>query len=106
MSTGWQAIFEHYNIAAHDFAAQPFYLSAEQIKLATRSLIKTKDREARVLCKQDTRESRPTLFKKLGLFILPVANSNAYNFWAFDFADKADYNSIYLLNSAKFEVQA
>ena len=28
----------------------------------------------RIICKQDTRESRPDIFKELGLFLLPVKN--------------------------------
>ncbi len=43
-------------------------ISADQIKAATNNL------EPRILCKQDTRESRPRVFQERGLFILPVKN--------------------------------
>jgi hypothetical protein len=64
----WQKIFEAYKIDKYRFAKQPFFISAEQIKAATNNL------EPRILCKQDTRESRPSIFQERGLFILPVKN--------------------------------
>lgn len=70
----WQAIFEHYQIDNHDFDTAPYYLSANDIKKATKQFEATGECEARILCKQDTRESRPELFKQLGLFILPIKN--------------------------------
>ena len=39
---------------------------------------KTTEKEPRVLCKQDTRESRPQIFKDNNLFILPIKNGT-YN---------------------------
>jgi len=70
----WQAIFEQYHIATHDFDDSPYLLRADDIKKATKQFEATGEREPRILCKQDTRESRPELFKKLGLFILPIKN--------------------------------
>lgn len=64
----WANIFAKYNLFAHDFAAQPFYLTAPQIKAATNN------QEPRILCKRDTRESCPTVFRERGLFILPITN--------------------------------
>lgn len=66
--TAWQKIFRAYKIDDFSFAKQPFLISAEQIKAATNNL------EPRILCKQDTRESRPIVFQERNLFILPVKN--------------------------------
>lgn len=70
----WNSIFEKYRIDEHDFDEKPFILTAKQIKEATSHYQTTAEREVRILCKQDTRESRPTLFKEKGLFILPIKN--------------------------------
>jgi len=70
----WQSIFETYHIFEHDFAKEPFILTAEQIKKATSHFTSTTEREVRVLCKQDTRESRPKVFVENDLFILPIKN--------------------------------
>jgi len=70
----WKKIFETHDVMAHDFSASPFFISAQEIKEATRSFVKTRNREPRILCKQDTRESRPEIFQKNNLFILPVKN--------------------------------
>jgi hypothetical protein len=70
----WQSIFDSYNIYEHDFTKAPFVLTAEQIKRATAHFTTTTEREVRVLCKQDTRESRPQIFIENNLFILPVRN--------------------------------
>jgi hypothetical protein len=66
----WRSIFDAYNIDKHDFAKSPFILTAEQIKQATAHFKSTTEREVRVLCKQDTRESRPEVFVEKGLFYL------------------------------------
>lgn len=70
----WDAIFERYGIARHDFDAEPFQISAQQIKEACQHFERTSQKEVRLLCKQDTRESRPRAFRERGLFILPVRN--------------------------------
>ncbi len=70
----WQSIFDTYNIHKHDFSQSPFTLTAEQIKKATAHFTSTTEREVRVLCKQDTRESRPQVFIENNLFILPIKN--------------------------------
>lgn len=72
----WQAIFDKYAIHRHNFETKPFYLSAKQIKTATQHFSVTGQREVRILCKQDTRESRPLVFQENGLFILPVKNGH------------------------------
>jgi len=70
----WQSIFEAYKIIENDFVKGPFILTASQIKTATAGYTQTSQREVRVLCKQDTRESRPKVFVDNGLFILPIKN--------------------------------
>ena len=73
-SPSWRAIFDRYEIANHDFDAAPFPITARQINVACQHFTRTSDREVRILCKQDTRESRPQVFRDRGLFILPVKN--------------------------------
>jgi hypothetical protein len=70
----WLSIFDKYEIHKHDFSQSPYILTAEQIKKATAHFNSTTEREVRVLCKQDTRESRPQVFADNNLFILPVKN--------------------------------
>jgi hypothetical protein len=70
----WLSIFDKYDIHNHDFDKSPFVINAEQIKKATAHFSTTNEKEVRVLCKQDTRESRPTVFSEKGLFILPIKN--------------------------------
>ena len=70
----WEEIFKKYNIDEHNFDEQPFIITAEQIKSATYQFKTTGEREVRILCKQDRREDRPEIFKKHGLFLLPIQN--------------------------------
>ena len=70
----WEKIFNDYEILSTDFDKEPFYLSAEQIKRSCQDFKKTAEKEVRILCKQDTRESRPEIFKENNLFILPIKN--------------------------------
>ena len=70
----WQSIFDTYKIHEHDFIQSSFVLTAEQIKKATSHFTSTAEREVRILCKQDTRESRPQVFVDNNLFILPIKN--------------------------------
>ncbi len=73
-SKSWKKIFNDYKIAEHDFSKSPFPLSAAQIKKACQRFKETGQKEVRILCKQDSRESRPDVFKKHNLFLLPVKN--------------------------------
>lgn len=75
-SNSWQKIFDDYKILEHDFSKSYFALSAEQIKRACQNFESTGEKEVRILCKQDTRESRPEIFKKNNLFILPTKNGH------------------------------
>lgn len=73
-SESWKKIFDDYRILEHDFTKSHYLLSAEQIKVSVQDFKKTSQKEVRVLCKQDTREQRPDIFKENGLFILPTKN--------------------------------
>ena len=73
-SPSWQAIFRRYDIGKHDFVRAPFPISAQQIKEACQHFQRVSQKEVRILCKQDTREARPQVFRDAGLFILPVRN--------------------------------
>lgn len=69
----WGKIFSDYKILEHDFST-PFILTAEQIKKSCQDFSRTAEKEVRILCKQDTRESRPQIFVDNDLFILPIKN--------------------------------
>lgn len=73
-SKSWKKIFDDYKILDHDFSKSPFPLSATQIKKACQKFKETGEKEVRILCKQDSRESRPDVFRKHNLFLLPVKN--------------------------------
>lgn len=64
----WQQVFTARRLHEHDFAQAPAFLKATDFKSATGNL------EPRIYCKQDTRESRPQVFKDRNLFILPAKN--------------------------------
>ena len=72
----WNAIFERYSIQDHDFDTKPFEISGDQIKEACQHFLRTSEKEVRILCKQDSREERPQVFRERGLFILPVKNGH------------------------------
>lgn len=77
-SASWSKIVKDYNVLNHDFSKKPFEITAEQIKLSCQDFRETGQKEVRILCKQDTRDSRPDVFKRNNLFILPVKNG-VYN---------------------------
>ena len=58
-NTSWEKIFNDYKILEHDFSEEPFEITAAQIKMACQEFKGTGEKEVRILCKQDTRESRP-----------------------------------------------
>lgn len=74
----WKKIYDDCNIGQHDFTKGPFVLEAEQIKKACQNFKNTAEKEVRILCKQDSRESRPQIFKDNNLFILPKHNGVYY----------------------------
>lgn len=70
----WSKIFHDHHIEQHDFKKSPFPLTSDQIKKSCQEFKKTGEKEPRILCKQDSRESRPQIFRDNGLFILPIKN--------------------------------
>ncbi len=75
-SRSWEKIFDDYSILEHDFDESPFPISAAQIKRACQDFRQTGEKEVRILCKQDSREDRPEVFQKHGLFLLPIKNGH------------------------------
>jgi hypothetical protein len=73
-SNSWKKIFEDYKILDHDFSKTPFYITAKSIKKSVQSFENTNEKEVRILCKMDTRESVPEIMKENGLILLPVKN--------------------------------
>lgn len=74
----WNKIFEYMGMEKHDFDKSPFELKADDIKKACQEFTKTAEKEVRILCKQDQRNSRPQIFKDNNLFILPKHNGSYY----------------------------
>lgn len=74
----WAKIVKDHKILEHDFNKEPFILTAAQIKKSVQNFKTTAEKEVRILCKQDTRESRPQVFKDNKLFILPATNGTYY----------------------------
>lgn len=70
----WEKIFSDYKILKHDFSKEPFYITATEIKASCKGFVEGGKTEPRILCKHDTREKRPQIFKDNGLFILPIKN--------------------------------
>ena len=70
----WAKIFKDYKINRHNFNRTPYKITARQIKTACHDFSKTGEKEVRILCKQDSRENRPKIFKDKGLFLLPIKN--------------------------------
>lgn len=73
-SNSWKKIFDDYKILQHDFSKSAFYLSAKDIKKSVQDFKNTAEKEVRILCKMDTRESLPEIMKKNGLILLPIKN--------------------------------
>lgn len=74
----WNRIFEKSGMINHDFSKVPFILTANEIKDICKDFSHTGEKETRILCKQDTRDSRPKIFKDRGLYILPKHNGTYY----------------------------
>ena len=72
----WQKIFNYCKLDSHDFKKSPYNLVSKEIKEACQDFTKTTAKEVRILCKQDSRESRPSIFKKNHLFLLPTKNGS------------------------------
>lgn len=74
----WKKIYDDCGMGQHDFSKAPFILTAKQIKAACQDFKNTAEKEVRILCKQDSREDRPQIFKDKNLFILPKHNGYYY----------------------------
>ncbi|KUK77361.1 MAG: hypothetical protein XD93_0376 [candidate division WS6 bacterium 34_10] len=72
----WNKIAEDFDFENHNFDKEPLELTAVEIKKSCENFVQGGITEPRLLCKQDTRESRPEIFKKMGLFILPKKNGH------------------------------
>jgi len=70
----WEKIFSSLKINHHNFEKEPFILTAKEIKSSCKELVEDGITEPRILCKQDSRESRPKIFIDNKLFILPIKN--------------------------------
>lgn len=73
-NNSWKKIFDDYKILENDFSKEPFYLSAKDIKKSVQDFTVISEKEVRILCKMDTRESVPQIMKDNGLILLPVKN--------------------------------
>lgn len=73
-NNSWKKIFKDLNIQKHDFDKSPFFLSAFDIKKSVQNFKNTAEKEVRILCKMDTRESVPDVMKNNGLILLPIKN--------------------------------
>ena len=89
----WNKIFEYTGMDNYDFDVAPYELTAEQIKKACQNFTKTAEKEVRILCKQDERNSRPQIFKEKGLFILPKHNGSYYILKGEGYIDVPDITS-------------
>lgn len=72
----WERILDRGDFRNHNFNESPFFITAKEIKTVTSgfNISDNSLTEPRILCKQDTRESCPRIFRDNGLFILPVKN--------------------------------
>ncbi len=89
----WVKICTDYHILAHDFATAPFILSSAKIKTSCQDFKNTSGKEVRILCKQDSRENRPKIFRENDLFLLPVKNGEYAIIRGEGYVDIPDINS-------------
>lgn len=89
----WNKIFTDLKILQHDFESEPYVLSNKQIKFVCQDFKRTSEKEVRILCKQDSRENRPEIFIKNGLFLLPKKNGEYYILKGEGYVDIPDINS-------------
>jgi len=73
-NNSWKKIFDDNKVLEHDFSKSGYYLSASDIKKSVQDFKNTAEKEVRILCKMDTRESVPGIMKENGLILLPVKN--------------------------------
>jgi hypothetical protein len=72
VSRVWEKLFDDYDIGHHDFNKSPFFITNRQIKSAYQHLLPTNDNYWMSVSRQKKRESRPGIFIKNNLFLLPV----------------------------------
>lgn len=72
ISKVWEKIFSDYGIGTHDFAKSPFFITTSQIEASCQHLASTSKNQWVSLSKQNKRESRPDIFIRNDLFLLPV----------------------------------
>jgi len=89
----WKKIWDDKKLGKHDFSKSPIILTAAEIKQSCQNFTETNEKEVRILCKQDTRESRPQIFKENGLFLLPKKNGSYYIIKGEGYVDVPDINS-------------
>lgn len=66
----WNRVFDELDLWEHDFKSKPYKVRAREINEICHDYHRAIEREARLLCKQDTRESRPQVFKDKELFVI------------------------------------
>ncbi len=104
-NNSWKAIFDSLNLKNHNFDNNPFIITAEQIKQATKHFTKTNEREVRILCKQDSREDRPQVFIDNNLFLLPTRNGEYAIVKGEGYIDIPSIDSKAIIYSSKLDFQ-
>ena len=89
----WKKIWDDKELGSHDFDKEPFVLTASAIKRSCQQFTATNEKEVRILCKQDTRDDRPKIFKDNGLFLLPKKNGSYYIIKGEGYVDVPDITS-------------
>ncbi len=97
----WRKIFRDYDITNHDFSHSPFSITSAQIKKSCQGFTQTSDKEVRILCKQDSREDRPEVFRENGLFILPIKNGEYVIIEGEGYVEIPDIKSEFIIYKSK-----
>lgn len=101
----WKKIYDDYRMDEYDFSESPFVITAGQIKESCQNFKKTADKEVRLLCKQDSREDRPQIFKENDLFILPRHNGAYYIIKGEGYVDIPDISTSILSYNSKLNFE-
>ena len=72
----WEKIFLDNKIHKHNFAKEPYYISAKKIKKSCLNFKDKSQKSIRLLCKQNKRSDRPTVFIENDLFLLRVKSGH------------------------------
>lgn len=73
-NAAWRKIIDTFNILEHNFNKEPFLITASDIWRTTGEFKTSTSREPRLLCRHETRDKRPDIFKEHNLFIMPIEN--------------------------------